>query len=141
MTVPTIAYQYEFPYRPSPAGGMFPILPVAVSNPRSSARSADVVAYLDSGAQRSLFDGTLAGFIGLDLMDGPRLPFASAAGFSIEGILHPMRLLHPELGEFDLEIGFSTVPLRRNLLGRDFFNVVQIGFRERHQVFYVKAEP
>jgi hypothetical protein len=141
LTVPTVSYQYEFPYRPSPAGGMFPILSVAVSNPRSPARSADVVVFLDSGAQRSLFDGTLAGLIGLELMDGRRVPFASTAGFSIEGIIHPVRLLHPELGEFDLEVGFSTVPLRRNLLGRDFFNLVQIGFRERHQVFYVKSEP
>ena len=41
----------------------------------------------------------------------------------------------------DLDIGFSTVPLRRNLLGRDFFNLVQIGFRERQQVFYVRGEP
>lgn len=139
--MPTVSYHYEFPYRPSPAGGMFPILPVTVCNPRSSARSADVVAYLDSGAQCSLFDGTLAGFVGINLMDGRRVPFASTAGFSIEGIIHPVRLLHPELGEFDLDIGFSTVPLRRNLLGRDFFNLVQIGFRERHQVFYVKAEP
>lgn len=107
---------------------MFPILSVVVSNPRSLVRSADVIAYLDSGAQRSLFDGTLAGLIGLDLMDGPRVSFASAAGLSIEGIIHPVRLSHPELGKFDLDIGFSTVPLRRNLLGRDFFNLVQIGF-------------
>jgi hypothetical protein len=141
LTVPSVAYHFEFLYRPSPAGGMFPILSVAISSPRLSARSADVIAYLDSGAQRSLFDGTLAGLIGIDLMDGTRVPFASAAGFSIEGIIHPVRLSHPELGEFDLDIGFSTVPLRRNLLGRDFFNLVQIGFRERHQVFYVKTEP
>jgi hypothetical protein len=120
---------------------MFPIFSVTVSSPRSSGRSVDVVAYLDCGAQRSLFDGTLAGFIGIGLMDGLRVPFASAAGFSIEGIIHPVRLVQPELGEFDLDIGFSTVPLRRNLLGRDFFNLVQIGFRERQQVFYVRGEP
>jgi len=59
----------------------------------------------------------------------------------MEGIIHPVRLSHPDLSDFDLEVGFSTVPLRRNLLGRDFFSMVQIGFRERHQVFYVKAEP
>jgi hypothetical protein len=89
---------------------MFPILSVVVSNPRSLVRSADVIGYLDSGAQRSLFDGTLAGFIGLDLMDGLRVTFASAAGLSIEGIIHPVRLSHPELGKFDLDIAFSTVP-------------------------------
>jgi hypothetical protein len=103
-------------------------------------RSADVIAYLDSGAQRSLFDGTLARLIGLDLLTGSRLSFTSAAGFSIEAMVHPVRLSHPEIGHFDLAIGFSTVPLRRNLLGRDFFNLVQIGFRERHQMFYVRTE-
>ena len=69
------------------------------------------------------------------------MPFASAAGFSIEAIIHSVRLSHPELGDFNLEIAFSTVPLRRNLLGRDFFSLVQIGFRERQQIFYVRAEP
>lgn len=120
---------------------MFPILSVVVRNPRSLVRSADVIAYLDSGAQRSLFDGTLAGLIGLNLMDGQRMPFASATGLSIEGVVHAICLSHPELGEFNLDVAFSTVPLRRNLLGRDFFNLVQIGFRERQQIFYVKAEP
>lgn len=139
--MPTVAYPHEFPYRQSPAGGTFPILPVTISTSHQLTRSADVIAYLDSGAQRSLFDGTLAAAIGLDLLDGRRLPFASAAGFSIEAIIHPVRLSHPDLGDFGLEIGFSTIPLRRNLLGRDFFSLVQIGFRERQQVFYVRAEP
>jgi hypothetical protein len=139
--VPIVTYSHEFPYRQSPAGGLCPILPVTISVSHQPARSTDVLAYLDSGAQRSLFDGTLAGLIGLDLLRGHRTSFASAAGFSIEGMVRPVRLSHPDLGRFDLRIGFSTVPLRRNLLGRDFFNLVQIGFRERHQVFYVRAEP
>lgn len=139
--MPKVAYPHEFPYRQSLAGGAFPILPVTISAAHQLARSADVIAYLDSGAQRSLFDGTLAGAIGLDLLGGRRLSFASAAGFSIDTIVHLVRVFHPDLGDFNLEIGFSTVPLRRNLLGRDFFNLVQIGFRERQQLFYVRVEP
>lgn len=138
--MPTVTYSHEFPYRQSLAGGTFPILPITIGAARHLARSADVIAYLDSGAQRSLFDGTLAGAIGLDLLAGRRLTMASTAGFLIDAIVHPVRLSHPDLGDFNLEIGFSTVPLRRNLLGRDFFNLVQIGFRERQQIFYVKAE-
>ncbi len=137
----TVAYPHEFSYRQSLAGGTFPILPVTISAAHELARPADVIVYLDSGAQRSLLDGTLAGAIGLDLLRGHRLTFASAAGFSIDTVIHPVRLSHPDLGAFNLEIAFSTVPLRRNLLGRDFFNLVQIGFRERQQVFYVRAEP
>jgi hypothetical protein len=139
--VPVVAYSYEFPYRQSPAGGLFPILPVTLSTPHQPTRSADVITYLDSGAQRSLFDGTLARLIGLDLLAGRRLTFASTAGLSIEATIHAVRLSHPDLGHFELEIGFSTVPLRRNLLGRDFFSLVQIGFRERYQLFYLRAEP
>ncbi len=135
--MPTVAYTYQFPYRQSRADAPFLILPITISNPHQPARAIDAIAYLDSGAQRSLFDGRLARLIGLDLFDGRRLPFAS----SIEALLHAVRLSHPELGDFDLELGFSTVPLRRNLLGRDFFNLVQIGFRERRLVFYVTPEP
>jgi len=138
--VPTVTYAYQFPYRLSSAGGAFPILPIRIINPHQPARAVDAIAYLDSGAQRSLFDGTLARLIGLDLFHGRRLRFASATGMSIEALLHPVRLSHPEIGDFDLEIGFSTVPLHRNLLGRDFFNLVQIGFRERHLLFYVTPE-
>ena len=89
--MPTVAYPHEFPYRQSPAGGLFPILPLTISPQHQPTRAADVIAYLDSGAQRSLFDGTLAGLIGLDLLGGSRLSFASAAGFSIEAMVHPVR--------------------------------------------------
>ncbi len=139
--MPTVAYACQSPYRQSRAGGLFPILPITIANPRQPARAVDAIAYLDSGAQRSLFGGTLARLVGLDLFGGHRLPFASAVGMSIDALLHAVRLSHPELGTFDREIGFSSVPLRRNLLGRDFFNLVQIGFRERHLVFYVTPEP
>jgi hypothetical protein len=139
--VPTVAYTYQFPYRQGPVGGPFPILPMTITNPQRSARAVDAIVYLDSGAQRSLFDGTLARLIGLDLLARRRLSFASATGISIEAMLHAVRLSHPELGHFELEVGFSTVPLRRNLLGRDFFDLVQIGFREQHLVFYVTPQP
>jgi hypothetical protein len=139
--VPTVAYRFQFPYRYSPAGEPFPILPVVVTNPRQHSHAVDAIAYLDSGAQRSLFDGTVARVIGLDLLAGRRLQFASPAGMPIEAMLHTVRLSHPELGDFDLAVGFSTAPLRRNLLGRDFFNLVQIGFRERHELFYITPRP
>jgi len=139
--VPTVAYTYQFPYRQSREGEPFPILPVVITNPRRPARAVDAIVHLDSGAQRSLFDGTLARLIGLDLLAGRRLPFASTAGMSIDAVLHSVRLSHPELGHFDLEVGFSTVHIRRNLLGRDFFNLAQIGFREPYLLFYVTPAP
>jgi hypothetical protein len=115
--VPTVTYSHEFPYRHILAGGTFPVLPITIGAAHHLPRSADVIAYLDSGAQRSLFDGTLAGAIGLDLLAGRRLTMASTAGFSIDAIVHPVRLSHPDLGDFNLEIGFSTVPCAAIYLG------------------------
>jgi len=40
-----------------------------------------------------------------------------------------------------LEVGFSSVTIKHNLLGRDFFSLLQIGFRERRQTIYVSLEP
>jgi hypothetical protein len=31
--------------------------------------------------------------------------------------------------------------IQRNLLGRDFFDLVQVGFRENHSEFYVEPSP
>jgi hypothetical protein len=62
-------------------------------------------------------------------------------GAGVEARLHWVRLSHPELGDFDLEIGFTESPISRNLLGRDFFNLIQIGFRERYLTFYATPTP
>lgn len=97
--------------------------------------------YLDCGAERSLFSGTLAAPLGIDLLQGRRIAYFSAGGMRMDAFLHAVQIQHPELGQFDLEVGFSSVSLARNLLGRDFFNLVQLGFREHHLVFYVTPEP
>jgi hypothetical protein len=110
-------------------------------NPHRSATGVEIEAYLDSGAQRSLFDGSIARMVGLDLLAGRRLQLATAAGTGLEAFVHAVGLSHPELGQFELEVGFSSGHVRRNLLGRDFFNLVQIGFRERHSLFYLSPHP
>jgi hypothetical protein len=38
-------------------------------------------------------------------------------------------------------VGFSSGEIHRNLLGRDFFNLAQIGFRERHLTFFITPSP
>jgi len=139
--VPTVAYTYRFPYGYSPQGRPFPILSIRLLNPSDTARSVEVAAYLDSDTERSLFDGTLALALGIDLLRGQRISYSSATGTGMDAFLHPVKIRHPELGQFDLEVGFSSVTLARNLLGRDFFNLVQIGFREHHLIFYVTPEP
>jgi hypothetical protein len=139
--VVTVQYAYEIAYTPDPlVGDSFPILPLRVTNLNNSGRALDVNAYLDSGAQRSLFDGWIATALGFDLLSGQVLSYGSLGGI-IQGRLHQVRLSHLDLGEFDLEIGFSENPIRRNLLGRDFFNLIQIGFHERYLTFYVTPTP
>ncbi len=64
-----------------------------------------------------------------------------AAGFAISARIHRLKLSHPQLGSFTLDAAISTVPIHRNLLGRDFFQHIQLGFREFHQTFLVTSAP
>lgn len=138
----TISYAHQFNYNYDPqTGKQFPALPFRIANLQRPELTLDTIAYLDSGAEYSLFQGWLIGKLGLDLMSGPLLRVASATGSLTEARLHKVRLFNPDLGDFALEIGFSTAPMSRNLLGRNFFNLIQIGFRERHLSFYVTPAP
>jgi hypothetical protein len=137
----TVTYAHQFSYTYDVLGEPFPILQIEISSAQAPGRRIELEAYLDSGAQSSLFDGTLCRVLGIDLFAGRHRSYGSNAGAPITGFLHPVNLQHAVLGQLQLEVGFSTVTLRRNLLGRDFFNLVQIGFRERQQLFFVTAHP
>jgi len=79
--------------------------------------------------------------LGIDILAGPRLVLQTTLGNRLEATLHPVRFMHPDLGSFTLEVGFSSTDIHRNLLGRDFFNLAQIGFRERFLTLYVTPAP
>lgn len=136
----TVEYQYSFNYRQFQSG-TFPALQVHITRPDNSELGFDTDAYLDSGAERSLFDGQLLAVLEIDLMNDQPKPYSSTLGNSVTGYLHSVRLTIPEIGEFSLEIGFSDSPIRRNLLGRDFFNLVQIGFRENQLQYFLNVTP
>jgi len=136
-----VTYEHAFAYTPTSLEESFPLLQFRISTIRNPDLALDIDAYLDSGAKRSLFDGRIATAIGIDLFSGPELPYVSTMGTEITGRLHRIRLLHNTLGNFELEMGFSTAPISRNLLGRDFFNLVQLGFRERLLTFYISTTP
>jgi hypothetical protein len=102
----------------------------------------DTDGYLDSGCEFSLFDGAICRIIGINnLLDGERRIYEASNGAEVDARVHTVKLSHPGLGEFDLRIGFSLTEIRRNLLGRDFFNLTQIGFRERRLMFYMNPTP
>ena len=136
----TITYPHQFAY--SDMGrGYFPLLQFGIESLARQAAPVDVDAYVDSGARFSLFDGSILATIGVDLLDGPPRTYYPAAGLPFEGRVHPVRLLHDTLGNFELGIGFSLNGISRNLLGRDFFDLIQLGFREHHLTFYIDPTP
>ncbi len=137
-----VSYQYQFPYPyDERTGRSFPRLAFTVVNRQDLSRSLDVDAYLDSGAERSFFNGEIATALGIELLGGEECPYATTTGAEIHGRVHPVRLSHPELGSFDLEVAFSLDRIQRNLLGRDFFALTQIGFREQHSMIFVTPSP
>ena len=136
----TVRYEHQFSYTIDPLVGPIPALQLEIATPEG-ARWLEAEACLDSGASRSLFDGQLAFALGLDLLARHTMPFLGTAGTRLNAVMHRVRLRHDLMGEFELEVGFSTAPITRNLLGRDFFNLVQVGFRESQLTFYISTTP
>ncbi len=134
-----VAYTYSYDYREMPKG-FFPVLQVQLSV-AGGAGAIDVDAYLDTGAQYSLFDGAYLQGLGLNLLAGVARTLQTLTKNPVDSYVHTVRIEHDDLGSFDLPIGFSDVPIARNVLGRDFFDRVQVGFREHHRTFYMISAP
>lgn len=137
----TVDYHHEIPYGYDVNGRHYPRLTLRLANLGDPEQAIDLDTYLDSGAERSLFDGTLAPALGIDLLAGQCISLQSPTGYALPARLHPVRIVHTLLGSFTIEVAFSTGPIGRNLLGRDFFSRVQIGFRESRLDLYVTALP
>jgi hypothetical protein len=137
----TVEYAQRLNYPCDEQGNPFPILQLRVLNPSDPENGLDIDAYLDSGAEYSLLAGWIATTIGFDLFAGAERKYGPLVGPLIHGRVHLARLSHPSLGNFDMDVGFSTVEIRRNILGRDFFSRVQIGFREKQLIYYITPTP
>jgi len=136
-----VTYEHQVPYNYDLRGISFPILILRLSLPGQVEPALDIEAYLDSGAEKSLIEGSFATALGIELLSGRETKFVSTNRSEFIARLHRICLSHPTIGSFDLEVGFSTASIARNLLGRDFFNLVQIGFRERQLTFYISSTP
>lgn len=141
--MPQIHYQHELPYLlpESLEDGSFPGLWVEVQQPGLTDESLAVQAHIDTGAEFSVFNGFIARGIGLDLLAGGHITLVPTAGQGFGARLHRVRISHDILGSFELNVAFTLDEIRRNLLGRDFLNLIQIGFRERQSMMYVTAHP
>lgn len=137
----TVSYAHTFEYGYALDGKLGPSLRFLATSIPQPQRAIELDATLDSGAERSLFNGRIGPALGIDVLGGPELSFSTMAGGVLAARLHPIRLTHADLGTFELEVAFSTAEVRRNVLGRDFFDLVQIGFREHHLRFFVTPSP
>ena len=136
----TVIYQHRFNYA-AVLQGSCPVLQLSVRRQDNPEIGIDTEAYLDSGAEASLFNGGLLAALEMELMSGSRKSYSTTFGDSVTGYLHNVRLTLPSVGDFDLQVGFSNGDIRRNLLGRDFFNLVQVGFRESQLEYFLTPTP
>ena len=140
--MPSVQYGLEFNYRIY-QDEAFPMLTIELRNP-GTGDSVDQDAFLDSGASRSVFMGQVAAMLGLDLLTGQPWAFETNTGQPVQARIHPVEIALSDGGAarlLRLEMAFSMVDIRRNLLGRDFFNLAQVGFRERYGQFFLEPEP
>lgn len=135
-----VSYLHELDcLRDSLTGDPFPGLWSVVRSP-TEGRELEIQAHLDSGAERSLFDGQIANAIGLPPASGEKIYFRSTMGADVVAIPHRVQLAHEKLGECELTVGFGDREITRNLLGRDFFDFFRIGFREHHSKVFFSPE-
>ncbi len=138
----SVNYSLEFNYR-NYQDELYPVLTVGLRNPVNG-ESVEQDGFLDCGAARSLFMGEIAAMLGLNLLDGEEWTFQTNDGHPVEARILPIEIILNEDGTervFNLPLAFSMVDLQRNLLGRDFFNLIQVGFRESHFQFFIEPTP
>ena len=132
-----VTYTYRFPYRNLPGHtGQFPVVPVMLS----ASRSVDAPGVIDTGSQRTIFDGGYASTIGLRLEDGtsiPIQPFGNGTFFTKALRCH----IFFNGQDMELDVCFSEIKIPRNILGRDFLDRVQMGLREHHELVFLRPEP
>lgn len=132
----TVSYAHKFEYRNIPGHeGLYPALLLSIS----ATESVDTVGVIDTGSVRTLFNGELAAAIGLRLEDGTPQALYPINGGVLRTKLLKAHILFNGL-EFDLDICFSEARVNRNLLGRDFLEKIQVGFREHHRLIYLQQE-
>jgi hypothetical protein len=133
-----IHFDHDLEYLDTPIGPA-PALMVSLENPQRPGRFHDAMAYLDTGSQRTVFDGDIAESLGIDILRGEKVKFTfNHLGGSIGAREHRVALAHHlSFGKLDVTVCFSEEPIRRNLLGRDFLRLLQVGFRQYDQMFFL----
>src|SRR3972149_6178564 len=100
--MPTVEYDHEMQYGYDVDGRRYPQLTIQIENPGNPDQAIDIEANLDSGAERTVFDGRLAPVLGFDLLTGPEITLQSTTGAALTARLHRARVSHATLGSFDV---------------------------------------
>ena len=133
-----VTYRLTLRYRPFPPRSVSaPVVAVRIS---AGHGALDTLALLDSGAEFSLFDGVHADALGLRLQDGQPMSFWGLAGGQVLAYIHDVKL-EIENYRFHCPVAFSESHLGRNVIGRNFFDLVQVGFREHQGEIYLDPSP
>lgn len=100
----------------------------------------EVLVTLDTGSRYSLFDGSYAKEIGLDLLSGKEIKLWSLGG-AVPGYLHEV-VLDIAGSKFVAEVVFSLNAIPRDLLGRHtIFARTTWGVRESRGEIYFSPRP
>ncbi len=129
----SVSYDYRIQYRHLPGNpGMYPVLDVQLSRGNLA---TNVVAIVDTGAQRSLISGEHPLAMGIDIASGSQQRLYTLSG-SILTWKHPVRVQVFEL-LIETELCFSEFRLPRNILGRDMQEMLELGFSEHYSTLFV----
>ena len=101
--------------------------------------STSVVALVDSGADRSLFDMEVGKDIGLDIESGEVEYFGGIGGSRVEAFVHKVRLQVAEIEKtVEVPIGFTKNLGVSGILGQEgFFDAFRIKFEKDHDTFEI----
>lgn len=137
--MPVVDYPLTYAYTLLNGGIIAPILPVRLIS-TDGLRHQDTTALVDSGADVSVFHAVFARAISIDIEAG-REETATGVSGDISIYYHRVQI-QVDTEIYDLEVGFTDdLHTPENLLGRDWFNQIQLGFRENLREFYLRLEP
>ena len=125
----------NFPYKRLSQSRYAPIVPLSL---RGKARWILFDAFVDSGADYSVFHEKVAIMLGLKLLSGEKKIVTVGDGDDMTVYLHPVKVLFADF-VFEAKIAFSSgLGSGFNLLGREtFFEKFQVCFNDRNRVVRV----
>ena len=118
-----------FPYRETRRSGEVRFEPIVKIQVLHGNKSLDIVALVDSGAERSLMPRQVADDIGLDLSQASQVEIIGAGGHEFPGF---MTVVDLQLGRhrFRAPIIFTEQGINESLLGQNgFFSHFTVTFR------------